>query len=420
MGYRLFNPQLQKEIRDSFYYIEKSPYAGERIFLDSVSGALRLKKMVEAVSRESASYAQVNRVDPASDHFDQVVAKFKEDVRDLIGAEDGEIMTAMSGTHTVYRLVNAVLKAHENNGNLVTSNLEHPAVYEATWYFSKEYNIEKRVAPFDPQSGQVKAETILDKVDENTCLLALIHASNVTGAVNNIEYIIKEARKINPEIYIIIDGVQYSPHGLIDISTINPDAYVLSGYKLFAKKYTGIAYMSDRMAHLEHWRFREKPMNVWSLGAEDEATYAGFSAVVDYLDWLGSKFNQSDNRRDRIATAMDRIHEHTKGLLNLALYGDDGIKGLKEIEHVTLHGIEDNIEGRTGLIAFRIKGQDSTEMAEKYFKEGGISLSTRQRNIYARHVLEQLNVEDLIRLSICHYNIPEEIKSFLKFTENLI
>jgi len=415
----IFSDELLDMIRKDFFYVNHSTDGTKRIFLDSVSGSLRLKKMVDAVSRNSASYAQASRIDPASKMLKEVEEKFKEDVNLLLGAKSGHIMTAQSGTHAMYCLVNAVLSDAKKGSNVVTSNLEHPAVYESTWHFAKKYNIERRVATFDKNSGRIKNEEILNLVDQNTCLLILIHASNVTGAINNIEYILKEARKINPDIYLIIDGVQYTPYGVIDVESINADAYVISGYKLFCKKNSGIAHMSERLAKLPHWNLRGKPLTSWSLGSGDDATYAGFSAVVDYIEWFGSKFTNSKDKRNKIVTAMDKINFHTKGLLNLALNGSEKVKGLKDMAHISLHGINEDINKRVGILSFKVNNQDSTEIANKYFTEGGFSVSTRIKNVYAKHILEVLNVDDLVRISVYPYNTPEEILEFLSFTDTI-
>ncbi len=487
MNQELFSPDLLKEIRSKFHYVENSLYGGERIFLDSVSGALRLKKMTDRAGSEIKSYAQKSRIDPASRHFAAVKERFKKDARLFFGANSGHIIPAMSGTHTIYRCVNAVCSAYQDAGkNIVTSNLEHPAVFESSQQFAEKYNLERRVADFDRNTGIVPVENVLNLVDRDTCLLALIHGSNITGGVNDIGKIVRKARSINPEIYVVVDGVQYAPHRLIDVEELDVDAYIISGYKIYCKKGSGIGYINERFDELPHWQLRERPAGEWAIGAEDESTYAGFSAVISYLKWLGGelidaaggrrsieekskldKRDSSDERR-KIEIAMKKISAHTRGLMNLAL---TGIRGLRKMENVEVLGLEMspkkspgssknisrnrsrnrsrnvsrnsssnssnssrdcqpedlqledlhleglNLEDRTGLIAFRIKGEDSNELAERYFKEAGISLSTRERNIYGRHVLEVLEVDDLIRLSICHYNTPGEIKSFLQATE---
>jgi len=417
MEKELFSQDLLEEIRNKFHYIETSPYAGKRVFLDSVSGALRLKNMGEKALAEIISYAQNKRVDPASEHFACIKRKFINDAKLFLGARSGHIIPAMSGTHAVYRCVNAVCNSSNPGDNIVTSRLEHPAAFESTYQFAKKYKLERRVADFDKNNGIVPEKNVIELIDKNTCLLMLIHGSNITGGVNKVKNITEKARKINPDIYVVVDGVQYAPHRLINVQDLNVDAYLISGYKLFCKKGSGIGYINDRFDNLPHWELRERPEGEWAIGAEDESTYAGFSAVIDYLLWLGGKSTDSKDKRIRVEAAMKSISSHTKALMQLVLEGNKRRKGLKYMDNIDILGIGDNLENRTGLISFRIKGKDSSKIAERYFKEAQISLSTREKNIYGRHVLELLDVDNLIRVSLCHYNSPSEIDKFLEATE---
>ena len=44
--------ELMEEVRSRFAYVEACPFTGKRIFLDSASGSLRLKTVLEAGERE--------------------------------------------------------------------------------------------------------------------------------------------------------------------------------------------------------------------------------------------------------------------------------------------------------------------------------------------------------------------------------
>ena len=58
----LFNNDLLGEIRSRFDYIETDPIDGERIFLDSASGSLRLKAATDALAGHSRWPDQVGRL----------------------------------------------------------------------------------------------------------------------------------------------------------------------------------------------------------------------------------------------------------------------------------------------------------------------------------------------------------------------
>ena len=46
-----FDPELQKEIKSRFYYMDENPLGRKRLFFENSGGSLRLKACVEAKAR---------------------------------------------------------------------------------------------------------------------------------------------------------------------------------------------------------------------------------------------------------------------------------------------------------------------------------------------------------------------------------
>ena len=413
----LFSEDLLKEIRRRFHYVESDPLSGNRIWLESASGSLRLKSMVEALAGRTKFADQLGRANPGSKYAGDIVAKGIEDVKLFLGARSGIIMPAMSNTHAIFRVVHAVL-ASAPGTNVVTTDLEHPSVYDAMLQFAPAYGKQLRVAHVDPQTGFVTPEAILEKVDKETCSIGMIHCSNITGAVLDVKAVAREARKINPDIYLLSDGVQYAPHAPVDVEEMRADAYVFGPYKAFCVKGIGFAYLSDRLAKLKHWRLAGKPANDWALGSPADATFAAWSAVVDYLCWLGSHFTDSPDRRAQILAGMEASDSHLQALLSRVLHGTDKVKGLMNMDHVILHGMTDDVSNRTCLLIFSLDRLDSYQGVELY-NRAGIRVHNRVRDAYSKVPLEALGVTAGIRLSACHYNAPREIDHFLETTARL-
>ena len=413
----LFSEDLQQEIRSRFLYMESDPFSGERVWLESASGSLRLKSMVAALAEQTAFADQLGRANPGSKRAGEIVAKGIEDVRLFLGADSGVIMPAMSSTHATFRAVNAIMAAAAGT-NVVTTDLEHPSVYDSTRQFAEIYGKEWRVASLDPQKGAVSPEAILEKVDSNTCLIAMIHGSNITGTVLDVRTIAEEARKINPDVCVLLDGVQYAPHAPVDVESLGADAYIFGPYKAFCVKGVGFAYLSDRMAPLAHWALRGKTKTDWMLGSPEDPTYAAWSAVVEYLCWLGGHFTDSTDRRTQIVKGLEASEHHLQALLRRALHGTGKAKGLMDLSHVTLHGMTDDVSNRLCLVLFGLAGMDSYQAVELY-NRARIRMHNRTRDAYSMHTLDALGISEGVRLSACHYNTPQEIDRFLEVTAEL-
>lgn len=414
----MFTPDFLEEIRQKFLYVDWDPYSGQRIYLEASGGSLRLRSVLETLAKEAAIPDELFRFNPASDYITQWVDKGVEDVKIFLGAKSGEIIPAHSATQTMFRAINTI-SANIPGTNIVTTELEHPSVLGATHYFAQSTGKEWRVAKLSQETSSVPVDSILENIDKDTCLLAFQHGSNQTGAINDVKTIIDEARKIKPDLYVLVDAVQYAPHGQIDVEEYGADVYAFGPYKAYCVKGIGFAHISDRLARLPHENLLGKPETNWVLGSPAHMMYACWSATVDYLCWVGSRFTDSKYRRDQMVAAKDAIHAHMKALLQRIMYGSEKSPGLTQQDHVSVCGMSQDIENRLCIFLFRLRGMDSSTATSRYNQEHGIRLAARIKDAYSSVSLDALEWPDAVRLSACHYNTPEEIDRFLKATKTL-
>lgn len=409
----MFSPTLLEEVRKHFMYVDWDPYSGRRVYLEASGGSLRLKSVVESIAKETALPDELYRYNPASDHVVRSIEKGIEDVKLFLGAESGYVMPAQSATHAIFRVMNTVT-SHIPGTNIVTTELEHPAVLSSTKRFAESAGMEWRVARLNRKTSTVPVEAILDLVDKDTCILVFQHGSNQTGAINDAETITKEARKTNPDLYVLVDAVQYAPHGPIDVEAIGADAYVFGPYKAYCVKGIGFAHLSERLARLPHWKLDGKAETDWVLGSPAHPMYTTWTAVVDYLCWLGGHFTDSTGRRDLIVAAKTAIMGHMRGLLDRVIFGGEDLPGLADLDHVTVCGMDGDTSNRLCIFLFRIDGLDSSRASERFNREFGIRVSARVPDTYSVVPLTALGWPNAVRLCAAHYNTPHEIDLFLK------
>jgi len=403
-----------EEIRNQFVYVDWDPYSGRRIFFDAASGSCRPKRVVEAMGMETCLPDQQGRANPGSHHAVEVTAKGIQDLMIFFGAKSGQTIPGWSSSHVIYRITNAVLSSIPGT-NVVTTGLDHASVRSAITQFAAAYGKQERIAAPNRDTGSVELNSIYQQIDKNTCFLAVAHTSNVTGEVYEVGTIVTEARKIKPDLYIMVDGVQYSPTGLVDVEEIGADAYVIAPYKNYGVKGCGYAHVSDRLARLQHWKYTHKPDTSWDLGGVEHQSYAAWSAVVDYLCWLGRHFTDVNERRALVVAAMKSIKAHQVGLLSILLNGRGTVPGLRGMRHVTTYGVGDNLLRQSLLVSFNLEGIASAMGCDLY-KDKGFRLHAPGHDPFFAAMLKQLGIASVIRLSGSHYNTPQEIEMFLKAT----
>lgn len=87
--------------------------------------------------------------------------------------------------------------------------------------------------------GQVDINDFKTKMTEDVGLVSIIHVSNETGAINDIETLVKIAKEVNPNCLFHADGVQAFGKIDIDLTKLDVDYYTISAHKIHGPK--GIA-----------------------------------------------------------------------------------------------------------------------------------------------------------------------------------
>jgi cysteine desulfurase/selenocysteine lyase len=329
----------------------------------------------------------------------------------LLGAQTGVIVFGESTTANAFRILRAIISSQPGD-NVVTTNLDHPAVYDSTQLLAAWYGKQWRTASLNPRTGAVELSEVLRHVDSRTIVLALIHSSNVNGAINDVKTIIREARALKPDLYVLVDGAQHAPHGPVDVHDLGCDAYLVSSYKFFSKMGASCAYLSDRAASLPHEQITGKPGNAWDLGTREVAGYAAWTLVVDYLCWLGGHFVAQGGRKEMARAGIQAIQAHERALHNLLVFGGDGIPGLSQLERLQIHPQGHSPDGGP-LSALTVRHMPARQVVN-WLEEEGFRVHERVCDGYSKHTLEGMGIEECVRVSLAHYNSPQEVTAFLQ------
>ncbi|GAA0317336.1 cysteine desulfurase-like protein [Bacillus carboniphilus] len=415
----LFHDDLLKDIREKFLWIETDPIQQrKRLFFDNAGGSFRLKSASKVFMDLDAIPDCPEREHKTAKYLIDVIEKGTNDIRKIFNAKDGSIATYLTASQAIFEITGNMAENAKGN-NIVTTALEHPSAYDAAKYYAEKLGKEFRVAKTNPVTGGVDTEEILKLIDQDTSLLSVIYASNISGAILDIESIVQEAKKINPNIYIIVDAVQHAPHGVLDVEKTPVDAINFAPYKFFGVRGSGIAYLSDRASRLPHHKLSGKAENEWSLGSPAPAHYAAISEIVDYICWIGSNYKQSNDRREQYVEGMTRISLHERALLEVILEGTANTEGLRGISGVTVHLDYPDLSKRDLIVAISIDGMDYKEAVRKYEELGVILFERVNTSIYSKRMIDSFGMKGAIRISPLHCHTVEEIEEFLSITARI-
>jgi selenocysteine lyase/cysteine desulfurase len=415
-----FPPALLAQVRERFHHVDRCPVTGRpRIFLESGGGSLKLKAAIAASAEVSALPDQEGRDNPASQHLSALIGRAREDLHLLfgtaaLGPARGRVISGETGTRLLYRLVRSVALAVPP-GPVLSSTLEHPASLDAARQWAASTGRRWIEVPFDPRTGTLTAAHYAAAVTPDTRLATIIHTSMLTGFVADLPAITAAIRRVAPECYIVVDGIQHAPHGTMDVAAYGADAYVFSPYKAYSRLSLGFAWVNDRLHAVPHEHMLGKEGADWELGSRDPGFHAAQSAVVDYYAWLGAQVAEGAMGTDRaslVHAGTAAMARHEAALIELLLHGDAATPGLLAIPGVTIVGPA-TAQGREGLVSFNLRGMDSPALVQA-LAERGIRVHARVTDGYSGHILGALGLQDCLRVSLAHYNSPDEVRTCLR------
>jgi len=415
---KLFSDELSREIKDLFYYVDKDPHIGQRLFFDNAGGSFRLKKAAEQFSKIDAIPDCPERIHKMALHLQKIQKDGTDDVKIIFNAKGGSVVTSLTASQAMFEMVRAISE-NVSGTNMITSVLEHPSAYDPMEYYAKKLGKELRVAKSNPVTGGVDVDEVVKLVDKDTCLLSVMYASNISGAIYDIENIVKKAREIKPDLYIIVDAVQHVPHDVIDLQKTPVDGINFAPYKFFGCRGSGIAWLSDRAAVLPHHKLIAKKAGEWELGSPAPAHFAVVTEIVNHVCWIGSKFIDSSDRRELFACGMTKIALHERALMSRMFNGTDEIVGLRKMNGVKVFLDYEDFTKKDFIVAMGFDNLGCTQAVREYEKRGVIVYERLNTSPFSKRMLASFKLDGVIRVSPLHCNTIADMDKFLEVTMEL-
>jgi cysteine desulfurase family protein len=169
-----------------------------------------------------------------------IVYECRENLARLLGAPDPlRICFTANATEALNIAIKGVLRPGDH---VVYSAMEHNAVWRPLMKLASR-GVESSMAPA-AADGVVTAESVRSVLRPNTRMIALIHASNVNGALNPVADVGRLARE--RQIVFLVDAAQTAGAVPIDVAAMHIDLLAVPGHKgLMGPQGTGALYVGD-------------------------------------------------------------------------------------------------------------------------------------------------------------------------------
>lgn len=374
-------------------------------YLDSAASALKPSSVIRAMSEfASTSYANVHRGSyEISREATRAYEEAHERVARFIGAFSWrEVIFTKNTTESIQLVATTLLfnKVIEEGDEIVTSEAEHHSNLLPWVRVAERARAKIRLIPVN-EEGVPRWDLLGEMISRRTKVVAIGHASNVTGYVADVRSVAKLAHEVGA--LVVVDGAQSVPHMRVNVKDLGADFLAFSGHKIMGP--TGIGVLWGREDLLESL---EPPLGgggtVSRVSAEGDSVKiswspspakfeagtppiieaVGLSAAIEYLERIG----------------MDRVEEHERELTRYA------ISRLSEVEGFRHIGTRD-LSRKLGIVAFNV-GSIDPGLVGAWLDAKGIAV---RAGFHCAHVLHERLGERAgsVRASFYIYNCRDDI-----------
>jgi len=337
----------------------------------------------------------------------QIIVDARNLVAKLFNVPDPSLVIFTLNTTEALNLgIKGLLKPGDH---VITSSLEHNSVVRPLETLRNK-GIELTKLTTSGSSGLLP-EQVEEAIKENTKLIILTHASNVTGVINPIREIGKIAR--DRGVLFMVDSAQTAGVFPIDVQAMGIDLLAFAGHKglLGPQGVGGLCISKDLQltplkeggtgSNSESLLQPDKSPDRYESGTSNTPGLAGLAAGIQFISEIG----------------LEQIREKERILTERLL------SGLKLIPKVIVYGPPLGTE-RSSVISFNIEGVDPSEVS--LVLDQSFEIATRSGLHCAPDAHRTIGTlpKGTVRLSLGYFNTVEEVDKCLEavstISENFI
>lgn len=380
------------KVRGEFPALQVTDGGRSRVYLDAPGGTQVCERSIERMvtyirggtANDGGAFATSIATDALSTKAHAAMAAF-------LGGADGEIAFGPNMTSLTFALSRSLATRFTAGDELVLTRFDHDANVAPWLRIAEDRGLTVRWIDFDPDSGRLRLDDLGDVLSERTALVAVGHASNALGTINDVAAVARAAKDANRQALVYVDAVQSVPHLPVDVTALGCDFLACSPYKFFGP-HQGVLWGREALlAELPAYKVRPSastpPAAKWETGTPSYEGQAGTLGALEHIADAGG---------------MAAIEAYEREL------GQRLLDGLLAVPGLRLWG-PPTMAGRVPTFAFTLAGVAPRAIAEALAAE---NIFVWSGSFYAVEAVNRLGLTDsggLVRVGLCHYNNVQDV-----------
>ena len=390
-------PLLQRRINDK-----------PLVYLDSANTSQKPQQVIDAMSQfMETTYAPINRsayqlAAESTDAFENA----RSLCRTFINApRTNEIIFTKNATEALNLVAHSWGGANLQAGDIVVlTQMEHHANIVPWHMLVQSHGIQLRWVPLTAD-GQLDL-TNLDELLKGAKLFSFTAMSNVLGTLTPVKQLCAAAHTAGA--LAIVDGCQYVPHNVTDVTEWDADFLAFSSHKMCGPSGIGVLWGREELLNamppflgggnmiadvrLDGFTCAELPAK-FEAGTPPITDVIGFGAAMTYLNAIGMN-NVRQHEKETVTYALSALHER---------YGND----------ITIHGPTDP-EVRGATLSFKFKDVHPHDLSQVLDQS---NICVRAGHHCAKPLMRLLGANATARASFYLYNSLDDVDALVNALE---
>jgi cysteine desulfurase/selenocysteine lyase len=390
-------PLLQRRINDK-----------PLVYLDSANTSQKPQQVIDAMSQfMETTYAPINRsayqlAAESTDAYENA----RSLCRTFINApRTNEIIFTKNATEALNLVAHSWGGANLQAGDVVVlTQMEHHANIVPWHMLVQSHGIQLRWVPLTAD-GQLDL-TNLDELLKGAKIFSFTAMSNVLGTLTPVKQLCAAAHAAGA--LAIVDGCQYVPHNVTDVTEWDADFLAFSSHKMCGPSGIGVLWGREELLNamppflgggnmiadvrLDGFTCAELPAK-FEAGTPPITDVIGFGAAMTYLNAIGMG-NIRQHEKETVTYALSALHER---------YGND----------ITIHGPTDP-EVRGATLSFKFKDVHPHDLSQVLDQS---NICVRAGHHCAKPLMRLLGANATARASFYLYNSLDDVDALVNALE---
>ena len=390
-------PLLQRRINDK-----------PLVYLDSANTSQKPQQVIDSMSQfMETTYAPINRsayqlAAESTDAYENA----RSLCRTFINApRTNEIIFTKNATEALNLVAHSWGGANLQVGDVVVlTQMEHHANIVPWHMLVQSHGIQLRWVPLTAD-GQLDL-TNLDELLTGAKIFSFTAMSNVLGTLTPVKQLCAAAHAAGA--LAIVDGCQYVPHNVTDVTEWDADFLAFSSHKMCGPSGIGVLWGREELLNamppflgggnmiadvrLDGFTCAELPAK-FEAGTPPITDVIGFGAAMTYLNAIGMN-NVRQHEKETVTYALSALHER---------YGND----------ITIHGPTDP-EVRGATLSFKFKDVHPHDLSQVLDQS---NICVRAGHHCAKPLMRLLGANATARASFYLYNSLDDVDALVNALE---